>query len=83
MTIGAWANSEKRLAREVFEAAAQAEAEELLADFKSRVALAESMEDVWAMTARQRVKSLSPRSAGSDSKCCCSEPHRRPAFLNR
>jgi hypothetical protein len=49
MNIDTWTNSEKRLARELFETAASAEEAELLAKFKSKAASVESMEQAWAM----------------------------------
>lgn len=42
-----WSPSEKRLARAVFERAAEQEAAELLADFKAKAAAAERIEDLW------------------------------------
>ena len=49
MTVESWTSSEKRLAREVFEAAAIAEEAELLAGFKSRAASVDSMEEAGAL----------------------------------
>lgn len=44
-----WSHAEKRLARAVFEAAAQAEDAELLQAFKAKAAAAASMEEAWSL----------------------------------
>ncbi len=44
-----WSESEKKLARRVFEAALTAELAELMADFKARAAHAAEPDDMWAV----------------------------------
>lgn len=44
-----WSPSEKRLAREVFTRAAEAEAAQLLHEFKRRAAALTELEDMWAL----------------------------------
>jgi hypothetical protein len=42
-----WSQSEKKVARRVFEAALQAELAEVMADFKARAAAAAEPDDMW------------------------------------
>ena len=44
-----WSQTEKRLAREVFERARVTELAELVADFKQKVSLIESPDDMWPL----------------------------------
>ena len=44
-----WSPAEKRVARAVFERAAEQEGSELLADFKTRVAETKSIEELWSL----------------------------------
>lgn len=44
-----WSHAEKKLARAVFDAAVQAELDELLTTFKHRAAAAQAVADVWAL----------------------------------
>ena len=44
-----WSDSEKKLARRVFEAAVSTELEETIADFKSRAAAVSSPDEMWVL----------------------------------
>lgn len=44
-----WTQSEKRLARAVFDSAVQAELAELIAEFKRKAAAVESSDEMWAL----------------------------------
>jgi hypothetical protein len=57
-----WSDSEKRVARRVFEAALQGELAEVMAEFKRRAATAKEPEDMWSVeqylaTARRDIDS--------------------------
>jgi hypothetical protein len=47
MSRGLWKDSEKKIARRVFEAALQSELAEIVATFKARAAAATKPEDLW------------------------------------
>lgn len=53
-----WSDSEKKLARRVFEAALAAELAEVVADFKARAASAAEPDDLWAIEEHLRRKRL-------------------------
>ena len=44
-----WSDREKKIARRVFEAALMAELDEVIADFKARVAAIAEPEDMWSL----------------------------------
>lgn len=47
MSLVTWSNTEKRAARQAFDAALQAEFAEVLASFKARAKAARSVDDLW------------------------------------
>ena len=47
-----WTNSEKKLAREVFDAAVQQELSEIIADFKSKAATLSEPDELWSLVKR-------------------------------
>jgi Photoprotection regulator fluorescence recovery protein len=47
-----WTNSEKKLAREVFDAAVQQELSEIIADFKSKAAALSEPDELWSLVKR-------------------------------
>ena len=47
-----WTNSEKKLAREVFEAAVQRELSEIIEDFKSKAAALSEPDELWSLVKR-------------------------------
>lgn len=49
-----WSNREKQVCRAVFERASIAEAAELLAGFKARIAVIDDLADLWAIQAEIR-----------------------------
>jgi hypothetical protein len=53
-----WSDSEKKLARRVFEATLAAELAEVIADFKARAAAAAEPDDLWAIEEHLRRKRL-------------------------
>jgi hypothetical protein len=53
-----WSDSEKKLARRVFEAALAAELAEVIADFKARAASAAEPDDLWTIEEHLRRKRL-------------------------
>jgi hypothetical protein len=62
MSSAKWSESEKRVARGVFEAALQGELAEVMAEFKRRAAAAKEPEDMWSVeqylaTARRDIDS--------------------------
>ena len=53
-----WSESEKKLARRVFEGALAAELAETIADFKARAAAVKAPDDMWEIEERLRNKRL-------------------------
>lgn len=49
MTTAPWKDSEKKVARRVFEAAVQRELQEIMVEFKSKAANAKEPDDMWAV----------------------------------
>lgn len=47
-----WTNSEKKLAREVFDAAVQQELSEIIADFKSKAEALSEPDELWSLVKR-------------------------------